>query len=308
LVVIGVVTAIIGAVTATYQYDLKKILAYSTVSQLGFMVVALGLGSYTAALFHMLMHAFFKALLFLGAGNVIHSVDGEQDIRKMGALRKYLPVTSTYMMIGSLAIMGLPPLSGFFSKEGIVEAAMIHSKPIFGLLLFVSALTTFYMSRMIYFVFFGQPRYLTRHPHEAGITMQIPLAILAILTIVGGMLSPNHPSGIGLIATTLGIIVVFGAIGLAWARSESQHHSESTRVVSGLDAAYSRWVIAPYLFLSRVVFSKVDRQLNRSVVGAARLGEWMGSSVTRVQSGSMGLYLLLMLAAIVMVMIKIVVL
>jgi NADH-quinone oxidoreductase subunit L len=192
------VVAIVGAVTAFYsatiglvQTDIKKVLAYSTVSQLGYMFLACGVGAYASGIFHLMTHAFFKGLLFLAAGSVIHAMGGEQDMMKMGGLRKKIPVTYWTMLIGTLAIAGIPGFAGFFSKDDILEAAeagRYHHVVLFVLGLVGAGLTSFYMFRLVFLTFFGQPRYDEHkvHVHESPKNMTIPLMILAFLSIFGG--------------------------------------------------------------------------------------------------------------------------
>jgi NADH-quinone oxidoreductase subunit L len=191
ITVIGLATAIFAATIAVAQNDIKKVLAYSTVSQLGLMFLALGLGAYTTGVFHVATHAFFKALLFLAAGSVIHGMSGEQDIRAMGGLRKYLPVTFITFLIGTLAIAGIPPFAGFFSKDEILAAAFAHNKLIWGLAAFASLLTAFYMFRLFFLTFSGEARAseeVKHHIHESPKSMTIPLMVLALLSVVGGFM------------------------------------------------------------------------------------------------------------------------
>ena len=187
---IGLATAIIGALIGTAQNDIKKVLAYSTVSQLGFMFVALGVGAYSAALFHVITHAFFKALLFLGAGSVIHGLHEEQDIRRMGGLRKFLPVTYFTFFIANLAIAGVPPFSGFFSKDEILAHTFASNKIAWVLLTITAGITAFYMFRLFFLVFFREYRgkLETSSIHDAPASMAIPLVILAVLSLVGGLI------------------------------------------------------------------------------------------------------------------------
>jgi len=192
------VVAIVGAITAFYsatigiaQTDIKKVLAYSTVSQLGYMFLACGVGAYSAGIFHLMTHAFFKGLLFLAAGSVIHAMGGEQDMMKMGGLRKKIPVTYWTMLIATLAIAGIPGFAGYFSKDAILEAAQDgpHANFILWLLGVTGALiTSFYMFRLIFLTFFGKPRYDEHkvHVHESPANMTVPLGILAFLSIFGG--------------------------------------------------------------------------------------------------------------------------
>ena len=215
---VGAATALFAATVALAQRDIKKVLAYSTVSQLGYMFLAVGSGAYVAAIFHMVTHAFFKALLFLGSGSVIHGMHGEQDMRRMGALRKAMPVTAVTFIIGWLAIAGVPPFAGFWSKDEILLFAWEKS-PILWAVGFVTAvLTAFYMSRQVFMVFFGEARWdrpLAEavpelaaereaegiheghgagptgaiHPHESPWLMTLPLVVLAVLSIFGGVLN-----------------------------------------------------------------------------------------------------------------------
>ncbi len=189
ILIVGLATAIFAAIIGLRQNDIKKVLAYSTVSQLGFMFIALGLGAYTAAFFHVMTHAFFKALLFLGAGSVIHAMGGEQDIRKMGGLFKKIPITAVTFLIGTMAIAGLPGLSGFFSKDEILAEAFAHNPLIWGIGVLGSLLTAFYMFRLLFLTFFGEFRgtdHQKEHLHESPWTITFPLIVLAILSVIGG--------------------------------------------------------------------------------------------------------------------------
>ena len=189
--IVGACTALMAGIIALTQTDIKKVLAYSTVSQLGYMFVALGVTAYSSAMFHVMTHAFFKALLFLGAGSVIHAMSGEQNIRKMGGLRKHLPITFITMAIATLAIAGFPPFAGFFSKDEILSAAYSHSMILFVILAATSVLTALYMFRMFALTFFGEFRgtkHQLEHLHESPKSMTVPLMILMVLSAVGGFL------------------------------------------------------------------------------------------------------------------------
>jgi NADH-quinone oxidoreductase subunit L len=190
----GLVTAVLAATVGVFQNDIKKVLAYSTVSQLGLMFVALGLGAYSAAMFHVTTHAFFKALLFLGAGSVIHALGGEQDIRKMGGLKSVTKVTYITFLLGTLAITGIPGFSGFFSKDAILVAAYQAHPMLYAATLVVSLFTCFYMFRLLFLTFFGTYRGAA-HPHESPITMTGPLVVLAGLSVFGGLLNVPHLFG-----------------------------------------------------------------------------------------------------------------
>ena len=214
--VIGAATALIAATIACAQNDIKKVLAYSTISQLGFMFLAIGSGNYVAAIFHMVTHAFFKALLFLGAGSVIHGLHHEQDMKRMGGLRKYMPVTAVTFIIGWLAIAGIPPFAGFWSKDDILLAAFHKSPALWAVGVAAALLTAYYMTRQVILVFFGDERFraashddahegtdaethpakdahTSGEPHESPWVMTAPLVVLAALAAVGGVL--NLPFG-----------------------------------------------------------------------------------------------------------------
>jgi NADH-quinone oxidoreductase subunit L len=187
--VIGLVTAIFAATIALKQNDIKKVLAYSTVSQLGYMFLGLGVGAYTGAVFHVMTHAFFKALLFLAAGSVIHAMHHEQDIRKMGGLKKHLPITHITFLLGCLAIAGIPPFSGFFSKDEILTAAFAHNPLYYFVGVGGALLTAFYMFRLYTLTFLGQFRGAheqEHHLHESPWQMTFPLITLAVLSVAGG--------------------------------------------------------------------------------------------------------------------------
>ncbi|HEY0670020.1 MAG TPA: NADH-quinone oxidoreductase subunit L [Sphingobacteriaceae bacterium] len=189
--IIGLATAILAACIALTQNDIKKVLAYSTVSQLGYMFLGLGVGAYTGAFFHVITHAFFKALLFLCAGSVIHAMTNEQDMRQMGGLRKKLPVTFFTMLLGTIAISGLPPFSGFFSKDEILAHTFEHNKVLWVIGVIGAMLTAFYMFRMMFLTFFGSFRGTqeqANHLHESPKSMTIPLIVLAILSVIGGFI------------------------------------------------------------------------------------------------------------------------
>ena len=203
---VGGITALFAATIAVAQKDIKKVLAYSTISQLGYMFLAVGIGAYVAAIFHMVTHAFFKALLFLGSGSVIHGMGGEQDMRRMGALRKVMPITAITFMIGWLAIAGVPPFAGFWSKDEILLFAYDLSPALWVIGLVTALLTAYYMSRQVFLVFFGEARWnepvdeaaaedapaeehAEIHPHESPWLMTLPLVVLAGLSVLGGGLN-----------------------------------------------------------------------------------------------------------------------
>ncbi|RKX21793.1 MAG: NADH-quinone oxidoreductase subunit L [Candidatus Zixiibacteriota bacterium] len=200
--IIGAATAFFAATIGMAQNDIKRVLAYSTVSQLGYMFLACGVASFSAGIFHLMTHAFFKALLFLGAGSVIHSMSDEQDMRKMGGLKKYIPVTYWTFFIATIAISGIPGLSGFFSKDEILWKSFSsqYGHPIFWVIGFVTAgMTAFYMFRLVYMTFHGKERMdkeTKSHIHESPKTMTIPLMVLAVLSVVGGWVGLPHIFGV----------------------------------------------------------------------------------------------------------------
>ncbi|MES2428471.1 MAG: NADH-quinone oxidoreductase subunit L [Bacteroidota bacterium] len=196
--IVGLLTAAFAALIALTQTDIKKVLAYSTVSQLGYMFLGLGVGCYTGAFFHVLTHAFFKALLFLGAGSVIHAMGGEQDMRKMGGLSGKIKITFITMLVGTIAIAGIPPFSGFFSKDEILAAAFAHNTTFYVIGVITAMLTSFYMFRMMYLTFWGKFRGTheqEHHLHESPANMTIPLIVLAILSAIAGMIGVPHVMG-----------------------------------------------------------------------------------------------------------------
>ncbi len=199
IAIVGAATAVLAATIGLTQNDIKKVLAYSTVSQLGYMFLAVGVGAFGAGIFHLMTHAFFKALMFLGSGSVIHGMHEEQDIRKMGGLKKYMPITHFTFLLGWLAIIGMPPFAGFFSKDEILWQA--YSSPRGHILLWIAGvlgavLTAFYMTRLMALTFWGSSRVDKHvHPHESGALMTVPLIVLALLSVVGGWIGIPHVIG-----------------------------------------------------------------------------------------------------------------
>ena len=190
---VGVLTAVFAGTMGMFQYDIKRVIAYSTMSQLGYMFLAMGIGVYSLGMFHLMTHAFFKALLFLAAGSVIHAMDGEQDIRKMGGLRRVMPLTHGTFLIGALALAGFPLTSGYFSKEAIILSSYHEDMGNFifwAIALITAGMTAFYIFRVYFSTFIGETRSPDAHPHESPKTMVLPLIILAIFALGGGLLSP----------------------------------------------------------------------------------------------------------------------
>ncbi|NCA21765.1 MAG: NADH-quinone oxidoreductase subunit L, partial [Crocinitomicaceae bacterium] len=225
---VGLATSVVAAFIALRQNDIKKVLAYSTVSQLGLLFVALGMGAYTAAMFHVTTHAFFKALLFLGSGSVIHAMSDEQDIRKMGGLKKYIPITHITFLIGTLAIAGFPLLSGFYSKDEILSHSLVHNPVIYGVLMVSVAMTAIYMFRLYFLTFHGEFRgsdEAKHHLHESPLNMTLPLIILAILSVFGGLL--NLP----------GVILTKGT---HWMSHFLEHNTRGLELIKGEHLSYSQ--------------------------------------------------------------------
>ncbi|MDZ7360771.1 MAG: NADH-quinone oxidoreductase subunit L [candidate division KSB1 bacterium] len=192
---VGLATAVFAATMAITATDIKKVLAYSTVSQLGYMFLACGVGAFTAGIFHLVTHAFFKALLFLGAGSVMHALSGETQITKMGGLKKHTPTTFRTFLMGGIAIAGIFPFSGFFSKDEILWKTFLHSPALYVIALIAAGVTAFYMFRMIFMTFYGAPRMnaaVMHHLHESPKIMTVPLMVLAVLSIVGGWIGIPH--------------------------------------------------------------------------------------------------------------------
>jgi len=252
--IVGCATAFFAATIGLVQTDIKKVLAYSTVSQLGYMFLGCGVGTFAEGIFHLMTHAFFKALLFLGAGSVIHAMGGEQDMRKMGGLSKKIKWTFATMLIATLAIAGFPPLAAFFSKDGILFGAFTSEYGgghiFYGLGWFTALLTSFYMFRLVYLTFFGKERYDEHHVHvhESPWSMLGPLVILAVLSIVGGwMAAPAYWGGTDYFLAFLKPF--FGASEAVPAMDEAAAHSlEVTLAFVAVIAAVLGWVVAFWLY------------------------------------------------------------
>jgi NADH-quinone oxidoreductase subunit L len=320
IAVVGGVTAFVAATIATSQKDIKKVLAFSTISQIGYMVMAVGVGAYSAAIFLMISHAFFKALLFLGSGSVIHSLNGEQDLRKMGGLAKYLPLTFPTFLIGWLTISGIPPFAGFWSKGDVLTNVFQHNKPLWVLGLLTAVLTAYYMTRLFVLTFRGTERFREatkgHDPHESRWVMTTPLVILAALSVVGGALdlpwihrfslagflgpfitsysaAPGAAPSTGVQFALAGVDIIAAAIGLFAAFSIWRGVSESPRFESSFfehvwrwddfyDASIGRPLTRAAQFSDDVVEPKIiDGAIGGLAVGVRRSAE----GVRKVQSG-----------------------
>jgi NADH-quinone oxidoreductase subunit L len=252
---IGAVTAIYAASMGLVQNDIKRVLAYSTISQLGYMFLALGVGAFTAGIFHLMTHAFFKALLFLGSGSVIHALSGEQDMRKMGALRKKIPTTMWTFLVATIAISGIPPLAGFVSKDAIL-AASFNARPLLWGVGFVTAgMTAFYMFRLVFLTFYGQsrvPHDVEHHIHESPQSMTVPLIILAILSVVGGWIGwPESLGGSDYFARFLDPVIARHAEVIAAVPEATRHTTEYALMAVSVAVALIGILLAWIFYLRR---------------------------------------------------------
>jgi len=269
--VVGCATAFFAATIGLVQTDIKRVLAYSTVSQLGYMFLACGVAAFSAGIFHLMTHAFFKALLFLASGSVIHAIGGEQDMQRMGGLSKKIRWTYLTMLTATLAITGFPPLAGFFSKDSILLSAYQseHGGRIlyaFGLL--TALLTSFYMFRLIFLTFHGKPRYDEHkvHVHESPKSMLVPLMILAVLSIIGGwMAAPAFWGGPDYFAKFLEPALAQSSVGSAEAAEATAHALEIPLAIVAVGAALLGFAVAFWLYLKQ---PGKPEQLAKSMRGA----------------------------------------
>ena len=337
--VVGLATALLAATIALKQNDIKKVLAYSTVSQLGFMFLALGTGAYVAAVFHVMTHAFFKALLFLGSGSVIHAMGGEQDIRNMGGLSKKLKITYFTFLIGCIAIAGIPPFSGFFSKDAILLSAFAKSPILYGIALFAALLTAFYMFRLLFITFSGKFRGTheqEHHLHESPSTMTIPLIILAVLSVIGGFigipealvhggdkltafLAPVIPVQHGhevshsteYMLMGLSTVLVLAMIGFAWSKFKNyQRGPEATGFAKVLenkwyvDELYDKVIVNPLSKFGGFLKNTIDKVVIDGLVnGIGKAVNYSSRQLRLLQSGQVGNYVLLMVLSMVLIFI-----
>lgn len=340
--VIGAVTALFAATIGLLQTDIKKVLAYSTVSQLGLMFLALGVGAYSTAVFHVTTHAFFKALLFLGAGSVIHAMGGEQDIRKMGGLRKALPITFITMLLGTIAISGVPPFSGFFSKDEILAHTYEHSQILWFVGSITSLFTAFYMFRMMFLTFWGSFRGTheqEHHLHESPKSMTIPLIVLAVLSVLGGLLGlpefwhlPNwmsqnldsvivrkNPSILShetewtlmIIATSVALCTIYFAyrMFIVYKVLPAENEKEMKgwqRVIYHkfyVDEFYDAVIRKPLDMLSHALYKFADLQIIDGIVnGIGGLTKSGSEQLRKLQSGHIGFYIMAMVVGVIMIM------
>jgi NADH-quinone oxidoreductase subunit L len=340
--IVGVATALFAATIGLFQNDIKKILAYSTVSQLGLMFLGLGVGAYSSSVFHVTTHAFFKALLFLGAGSVIHAMGGEQDIRKMGGLAKHMKITFITIALATVAISGIPPFSGFFSKDEILAHTYEHSPTLWFFGMVASMLTAFYMFRMFFLTFYGNFRGTKEqhhHLHESPAAMTFPLIVLAILSVAGGLLGlpefwhmPNfigehlsplilrkNPStlphdtewmlmGIAVLAASVTIYVAYviyrqrNIIPL----KEGDKMPALQKLIYNkyyVDEFYDALIRKPLDAISNVFYKFIDKQIIDGLVeGVGSAVKEVGGAVRLLQNGNISFYLITMVLSIVFIL------
>ncbi len=333
----GMATALLAATIALKQNDIKKVLAYSTVSQLGFMFLALGTGAYVAAVFHVMTHAFFKALLFLGSGSVIHAMGGEQDIRHMGGLSKKLKITYVTFLIGCIAIAGIPPFSGFFSKDAILLNAFMKSPVLYAIAVFTALLTAFYMFRLLIITFTGNFRGTeeqAHHLHESPFAMTVPLVILAILSVMGGFvgipdvireggdklaafLAPavrsmphehhlSHSDEYMLMGISTGLVLAtIVAAFMVYRNYRQKENTGFAKVLENkwyVDELYDRIIVQPLHWLGGFFKNVFDVKVVDGLVnGAGRLVNYGSRQLRLLQSGQTGSYVLLMVLSMLMI-------
>ncbi|HVP45807.1 MAG TPA: NADH-quinone oxidoreductase subunit L [Bryobacteraceae bacterium] len=288
--VMGLFTAAFAATIGLAQNDIKKVFAYSTVSQLGYMFLGLGTGAFSAGIYHLMTHAFFKALLFLGAGSVIHALSGEQDMRNMGGLRKMIPLTFWTLMCAAISISGVPPFAGFFSKDEILVSAYHHAPWMYWVGTITAGLTAFYVFRAMFMTFFGEYRG-HEHPHESPPVITVPLAVLAVLSVVGGFIrvpvwlekffpAAEAPEPFSLVA----ISVAAGVIGIALAYvMYVAKPGLADSVSSGLGALY-RLVYNKY-FVDEIY----DATVVKPVVNGSRVVLWRGVDAGLIDGAANGI-------------------
>jgi len=310
---IGLFTAVFAATIGLAQNDIKKVFAYSTVSQLGYMFLGVGSGAFSSGIYHLMTHAFFKALLFLGAGSVIHALSGEQDMRLMGGLRKKIPVTFWTLMFAAIAISGIPPFAGFFSKDAILLAAYHRAPWMYWIGTITAGMTAFYVFRAMFLTFFGEYRG-HEHPHESPPAMTVPLAALALLSLVGGFIripawlesffpaAAEAPEEFSLVAISVaaGVIGIFAAYVMyvakpALADSVASRAGAFYRLVYNkyfVDEIYDAVVVKPVVDISRVVLWRgVDAGLiDGAVNGIGTQSQGIGGLLKLLQSGNIRSY------------------
>jgi NADH-quinone oxidoreductase subunit L len=333
--IIGISTALLAATIAIKQNDIKKVLAYSTVSQLGYMFLGLGVGAYSGAVFHVITHAFFKALLFLAAGSVIHAMHHEQDIRKMGGLKSKLPITHITFLIGCIAIAGVPPFSGFFSKDEILAAAYAKNPIYWFLGLVGAAMTAFYMFRLYATTFLGQFRGTeaqASHLHESPVSMTIPLIILAVLSAVGGamgvpeILGGHHWLGHHLSSiigagealhlshttewilmgssVTIALLALLIAIGKYSKQADGEPQTALGKFLYNkwlVDEFYEKAIVQPLNRFAGFLKEVVEKNVIDGVVnGTGKLVQYGARQTRLMQSGQVGYYILFMVLSIIL--------
>ncbi|MFK7032353.1 NADH-quinone oxidoreductase subunit L [Flavobacterium oreochromis] len=326
IAIIGAATAVLAAAIGLVQNDIKKVLAYSTVSQLGLMFLALGLGAYEVAVFHVITHAFFKACLFLGSGSVIHALHGEQDMRNMGGLRKVMPITYMTMLISTLAISGIFPFAGFWSKDEILMTAFHGSKALWIVGSVASIMTAFYMFRLMYLTFFGEFRGTDeqkKHLHESPLLITIPLMILAGLAVVGGAINlpgstwlthylaplfhkaheAHHLDGTAYMLMAIATVGALVGIYLAYSKYivKKQVPVQDEQMEGFAKLAYNKFyvdeiyeaaIVKPIYQLSHFFRKYTEVIISESLFGLGKVAQALANQGKLVQNGNIGVYLL----------------
>jgi NADH-quinone oxidoreductase subunit L len=329
IAIVGISTALLSATIALKQNDIKKVLAYSTVSQLGYMFLGLGVGAYSGAVFHVITHAFFKALLFLGAGSVIHAMHHEQDIRKMGGLKSKLPITHITFLIACIAIAGVPPFSGFFSKDEILAAAFAKSPIYWALGVIGAAMTAFYMFRLYATTFLGQFRGTheqEHHLHESPFAMTLPLILLAVASAIAGalgipaLMGGNHWLSHQLIPIIgeaheahlshetewilMGVSVTIAVIALLIAVSRYKKQAKFLYNKWHIDELYNNAIVEPLNKMSGFLKETIERKvIDGAVNGTGKLVQYGARQIRLIQSGQVGYYILFMVLSLVLMIV-----
>lgn len=326
IAVVGAITSLVAASIGLVQNDIKKVLAYSTVSQLGLMFLALGLGAYEVAVFHVITHAFFKACLFLGSGSVIHALHGEQDMRRMGGLKGIMKVTFLTFLLATLAISGIPPFAGFFSKDEILMVAFHENKVLWVIAAVASIMTAFYMFRLLYLTFFKEFRGTEEqkhHLHESPMLITFPLMVLGTLSVVGGAISlpgnswlnhylepifahkPHEAHHLGTTEYMLMAFAVVGAligIGIAYAKyiKKAEVPAEDDQITGFAKVLYNKYyvdetymavIVKPIYSLARFFRDYIETGLSQLIFGLGSVADGLALQGKKLQNGNIGFYL-----------------
>ena len=326
IAVVGAITSLVAASIGLVQNDIKKVLAYSTVSQLGLMFLALGLGAYEVAVFHVITHAFFKACLFLGSGSVIHAMHGEQDMRRMGGLKSVMKITFVTFLIATLAISGIPPFAGFFSKDEILMVAFHENKALYVIAAIASIMTAFYMFRLLYLTFFKEFRGTEEqkhHLHESPALITFPLIVLGILSAVGGALSipgnswlnhflapvfahkehgEHHLDNTAYMLMGVAVVGALIGIGIAFSKyiKKGEVPAEDEQITGFaktlynkyyVDEAYMSIIVKPIYAFAKISRDYIEKGLSNVVFGLGNVTGELSLQGKKFQNGNIGFYL-----------------